>query len=200
MNQRICTVDGCTRERGESRLYCTMHYQRVRRYGAPGEARERKAPTSLSNRDRFARIGWTEVTRRPELGPCWEWNGVRLSRSGYGQVSLQSRRTAMAHRTSYVLHVGPIPDGMEVCHRCDNPPCVNPAHLFLGTRRENAADMVAKHRDLRGSRSPYAKLTFEQADAIRAEYAAGGISQTEIAERYGVKQAGISRVIRGVSY
>lgn len=80
---------------------------------------------------------------------CWLWTGSR-SRADYGQIGVGSRTTGRgnkgAHRVSYELFKGPIPDGHDVCHRCDNPPCVNPDHLFVGTRQDNMIDMVSKDR------------------------------------------------------
>lgn len=78
---------------------------------------------------------------------CWEWTASTHHQWGYGHMRIQGR-TVAAHRVSWELHYGAIPEGMLVCHRCDNPPCVNPAHLFLGTNFDNAADRVAKGRSI----------------------------------------------------
>lgn len=89
---------------------------------------------------------WTRVTKGES---CWEWQGNR-NRLGYGVIRVEPGRLArrvLTHRFSWELHNGPIPSGLFVCHRCDNPPCVNPAHLFLGTMRDNTRDMMAKGRD-----------------------------------------------------
>lgn len=83
-------------------------------------------------------------TAAPNERGCAEWTGAR-SRGGHGQIGIDGRRVG-THRVAWTLAYGPIPDGMFVCHRCDNPPCVNPAHLFLGTALDNMRDMVTKGR------------------------------------------------------
>jgi hypothetical protein len=103
------------------------------------------------------------------------------------------------HRLSWILANGAIPDGMSVLHRCDNPPCVNPEHLFLGTQRDNNLDMRAKGRegrfDRKGEANGHAKLTLSQAREIRARYASGGISQEALGRNYGIPQAHVSRIV-----
>jgi hypothetical protein len=96
-----------------------------------------------------------------------------------------------AHRFAWELAYGPIPPGLSICHRCDNPPCVRPDHLFLGTTRENVFDSIAKGRP----RGAPPKLTPADKEAIRAQYAAGGITKAAIARERGVSKTTIGHVI-----
>lgn len=126
---------------------------------------------------------------------CWEWIGSR-HRGGYGQVWLDGR-VVQAHRLSFERHVGPIPPGMLICHRCDNPPCVNPAHLFLGTMADNAADMIAKGRwkapAIKVVSDGLAKLHEDDVPEIRRRMA-DGESRASIARSLGVSRRTIGRV------
>lgn len=131
---------------------------------------------------------------------CWIWTASR-SGDGYGQFRL-NRKTLAAHRVSYQIFVGEIPDGMFVCHRCDNPACVNPHHLFLGTHTDNMRDMCRKGRKkvsqafmysgAKGEKNPHSKLTEAEVIAIRANE--GGHSRAELARQYGVSQVSISYI------
>lgn len=100
---------------------------------------------------------WSQVDKQgpihPTLGTrCWLWTGTRLHRGqGYGQIAVDRVRY-MAHRYSWILHNGPIPEGLQACHHCDNKGCVNPKHLFLGTSQDNQDDKVAKGRQASGRR------------------------------------------------
>ena len=134
---------------------------------------------------------------------CWLWTGTfytHLGKPTYGQFWLEGKRTG-AHRASYRLHVGPIPAGLDVMHSCDNPPCVNPAHLSPGTRKQNLADARRRNGNwsLRGEHHGRAKLTEADVDTIRAELAKG-VYQRVLAERFGVTQAQISNIARGTRW
>jgi hypothetical protein len=153
------------------------------------------APDNEDYSERF----WSKVVKYKEQGACWPWIGSRFVR-GYGRFSL-SGKIVQAHRVAYVLTHGPIPAGLGILHRCDNPPCVNPDHLFVGTPKDNAYDRGVRGRHPRGERSPVSKLTQAQVNEIRMTYVKaygknGQVTQTELGERFGVHNATISRIVR----
>lgn len=127
---------------------------------------------------------------------CWEWRAAKNA-CGYGRFKLEGRN-CLAHRVSYLLHNGSIPDGLHVLHRCDNRGCVNPGHLFLGTHQDNMADMNAKGRhhslSLSGEKNGASKLSEDDVQTIRRL----NRSQSEIARRFGVSQSLVSQVQRRV--
>lgn len=135
---------------------------------------------------------WEKVDKRGE-DECWPWVGSR-NPDNYGGMNAGGTRgaTLKAHRVAYELANGPIPAGMCVCHRCDNPPCVNPAHLWLGTVADNTADKMAKGRErfLRGDESPVAKLTTAQIAIIRATPG----TQKAVAAQFGISQSHVHRI------
>ncbi len=143
---------------------------------------------------------WAKVRRTTG---CWEWLG---SRSQYGYGIIQQRRLRFhAHRVSWAMHFGDIPNGMYVCHHCDNPACVRPDHLFLGTHQDNMADKISKGRATGGSRPgemhPLSKLTDEAVRVIRAEYTPGKRGHgAAAAKRFGVSISAIYLVLRNKSW
>ena len=142
-----------------------------------------------------------KVCHSADLFSCWEWRGSR-DRSGYGMIWLDTRMHR-SHRISWELSKGPIPKGLWVLHRCDNPPCVRPGHLFLGNVIDNVRDMMAKgryrqgaHNPRRGENSPHSKLTDDKAREIRALYKSGGHSYSSLARRFGVAKSTIECIVR----
>ena len=135
---------------------------------------------------------------------CWLWQ-LSKDKDGYGYIK-KNNKTHKAHRISYELHHGDIPDGMWVLHKCDNPSCVNPDHLWLGTAQDNNDDMVNKGRGkypgpirgVAGEINPNAKLTQKDVDWIRANYRRG--LGPVFAEKFGVGAFMINRIIRGEAW
>lgn len=142
---------------------------------------------------------WSKVARCGE-SDCWEWPGARM-KAGYGVIKLRRpRRNESTHRLAWILTHGPIPPGLCVCHRCDNPPCCNPAHLFLGTDADNAKDKIIKGRQVRGELVGTSKLTAQQVDAMRQAYAAGNVKQKELGAHFGVSIAQVSRIVNRIRW
>lgn len=139
---------------------------------------------------------------------CWEWIGSVKGKSKlrqYGSLIVGSRtdgsrRTISAHRYSYSIFKGDIPKGLFVCHKCDNPRCVNPEHLFLGTRQDNVDDREDKGRNnhVVGEEVPTSKLTESQVMEIRSKYQKGGYTHRQLANEYGLKNhTSIGDILRG---
>lgn len=197
---------GCSEVKPPDDFYPCAKSGRQSRCIACCKARVRGRSKTEIRRDaeeRFASRFWGYVSRG-EPGECWEWNGYRHS-FGYGMISRVGQHTMLtAHRVSWELTNGPIQDGKQVLHKCDNPPCCNPAHLFLGTHLDNMADAVAKGRlsfpVMRGESNPKARLTEGQVVEIRKRYAAGGISIRKLAAEYGVTFAPVQLIIAGKTW
>jgi hypothetical protein len=145
---------------------------------------------------------WSKVDQSSR---CWIWTSAK-TKAGYG-VFTYNRKVLLAHRIIWELANGFIPDGLNVLHNCpdgDNPSCVNPAHLWLGTQRDNAFDMVAKghagcvrhpERVMRGSHHGNSKLIESQVLEIRRLYASGQYRQGVIAHRFGISRSLIQKII-----
>lgn len=165
--------------------FCSRACSDARRYGLPEE--------------RF----WLRVQKTSR---CWTYQGGARG-LGYRGLQVEGRHIP-AHRFSWELHFGPIPDGMLVCHKCDNPPCVRPSHLFLGTHADNATDKTRKGRAARcgptnpkrGTMTYNAKLTETDIKNIRERHANGEASQRALSREYGVCKSTIMRIVRRVKW
>jgi hypothetical protein len=141
--------------------------------------------------DRF----WSKVDNSAGPDGCWLWTANRAVR-GYGRIGWGGHRVVLAHRVSYELATGEAPGRMCVLHSCDNPPCVNPAHLFLGTQADNMRDKAEKGRARPGSQNPNAKIT--EADVLEIRrLRAEGVPGNEVAERFGLKRATVYSICAG---
>lgn len=149
----------------------------------------------------------SHATPVPGCG-CWLWTGASYT-NGYGHAKVpKTRRTTGAHRLSWTLFNGVIPKGMDVCHKCDTRACVNPAHLFIGTRGENIRDCVRKGRHwhgparrarMSGENSSLSKLTRPLARDMREAYSSGA-TQAQIARAFSVSTSLVSKVVRNEAW
>jgi DNA-binding XRE family transcriptional regulator len=137
---------------------------------------------------------------------CWNWTGTK-DKNGYGSISVGGKKGQLTHRVSWQLYRGEIPEktaGQKTCvlHKCDNPSCVNPDHLFLGSQLDNIADRDNKnrHRALRGEDNGFSKLDSGQVEEIRRLYSTKEFSQSSLARRFGVAQNTISGIVRGIAW
>lgn len=135
---------------------------------------------------------------------CWEWQGSK--RNGYGRMIVGSRtdntrKSKSAHRVSFEIYHGEIPDGMDVCHKCDNPCCVNPTHLFVGTRQDNMNDRESKGRNKiqYGSKNGRSKLKEHQVVEIRLKRNSG-MSFGKLSKEYGVCKKTVMRAVSGQNW
>lgn len=145
------------------------------------------AKAFCSDQCRF--LSYVEIT-----DTCWLWTGG-LKRRGYGKFSMIPIKSMPAHRASYILFKGEIPEGKCICHQCDNPRCVKPEHLWVGTTQENTQDMVNKGRSLRGEKQNLAKLTKEDVLKIR-ELGSQGMVQWKIGEMFNLTAGHVNNIIK----
>ena len=154
---------------------------------------------NMDIRDKF----WSRVDIRSSLD-CWEWQAGK-TRKGYGDFYAGIRNGKplylRAHRVSWELVNGEIPEGLHVLHHCDNPPCVNPAHLWLGSNADNVADKMAKGRHNgggpgKGVKHHFAKLTDSDVIAIRKLYATGEYSYIRLGAMFNTEMGNVGRIVR----
>ena len=134
---------------------------------------------------------WSYVDRSGGPSACWPWTRFRGNK-GYGLFGIKGGKAKRAHRHAYELTHGPIPKGLYACHHCDNPPCCNPAHIFIGTQKDNMQDAIHKNR--RADRwsnhhpeetHPSARLTVDQVHDIRSAHTSG-TTQSQLARQYNI--------------
>lgn len=181
LQEDACQVKGCERKR-HSRGWCPAHYNQ---WHATGKTPS--VPFTVAGR-------FSRYFHQGSESECWEWQSTR-NRNGYGKFWLNGR-TDLAHRVSYRLFHGSIPDGMSIRHTCDNPPCVNPSHLLTGTIKDNARDALDRNRYKRGSDNGSAKLTPEQVTEIRRGWK-DGLQQVDMARHYAVSKSTIQWILNG---
>lgn len=189
---------------------CLVCDEEFRSRGASHRFCSKRCKGMASRRDIAARF-WEKVDTS---GDCWIWTGSK-NPNGYGQLTIDNRCTT-AHRVSWAIHNGGIPDGLHVLHHCDNPACIRPEHLFLGTHTDNMRDAAAKGRSasqvhrarwckgprtqkqiegqVRGERNAAAKLTSSDVIAIRA-LAASKVTFANIAKQFGISSRYAQRIV-----
>ena len=129
---------------------------------------------------------------------CWIWNGSK-HRQGYGHIRYNGK-TALAHRVSWMIYNGGISEGIKVCHYCDEPSCVNPEHLFLGTQLDNVEDCIKKGRFTRNiPKTRRIKLNWEQVHQIKTLHGEG-MKRKELEKKFNVSQTCIAKILTGVSW
>lgn len=177
---RVCDVEGCGKP-SKSRGWCNTHYERWRKNGGPNAFAPR---ASMLERfaDKYVVSG----------NGCWIWTGAKDA-SGYGHFGVAAGVSKKAHRVSHQMYVGHVPDGLYVCHTCDVPSCVNPAHLFLGTHQANMADRGKKKRTAHGEANGKSVITKEIAAYIRGSK----LSERALAKELGIHRGTVNAVKSG---
>lgn len=161
---------------------------------ADGKPRRPARPRNLSPAEAFT---YYMPGNHPQTD-CWLWAGP-LKSDGYGAIFYSTGKHKLAHRVAYELFHGPIPEGLSICHHCDNPPCCNPNHLYAGDHVDNARDMVVRGRSAKGKPGWWTKLSADQVHDIRCRYAGGGVSMSTLSHEFAVSETHIWRIIHNLS-
>lgn len=178
-----CDIDGCSNKSYVKGL-CNAHYIRKSRKKPMLE----KSWHQLSAKERL-----NKFIKVNEENQCWIWTGGK-NKKGYGSLSYNGK-TTIAHRLSYELYIGQIPNEMLICHHCDTPSCINPGHLFLGTNLDNSNDKFSKGRNKSspGQRNGNSKLTDDQVRSIKKKLK-NGVKVSDISKQYEVSETNISYI------
>lgn len=168
----------------------------IRGHNGRGKSHPGHGPKPRPAEERF----WAMVQK---TDTCWLWVGKRSAKPGYYgsfNVGGTNAKTVRTSRFAFELTNGPIPDGLDVLHTCDNPPCVNPAHLYLGDAMRNSRDAVERGRMRKGNRHPWSRLTEDDVRAIRSSSTGKRGEQLVLARRFGVGRGNISAILCNKSW
>lgn len=179
-------------------IYCNKDFYYLRSVKKTGTAKFCSRPCKTEwarkpeNRLNKSKVHYEKNVIKNKEG-CWGWNGSFVN-AGYGQ-SILNNRTIHASRMSWIIHNGQIPEGLWVLHKCDNPPCTNPQHLFLGNSKDNTQDMIKKGRkyNCKGSDVHFSKLNEEQVKQIRIRLS-NGEKAVNLSKEFGINQAALSAI------
>lgn len=184
--EQSCSFQGCDRKQRRNG-YCDTHSNQLRRFGKLQAIRP-----AAKTWDAYVARFWSRVEKMPGDEGCWLYTGYR-NELGYGRLNaFRDKGLILAHRLSWRLSTGDAPPSdLLVCHHCDNPPCVRPEHLFLGTDQDNSTDCQLKERHSKGSNQHFARLTEDLVRDIRIAHA-DGTSIADLARRCGVDPSTVS--------
>ena len=188
---RLCSINGCKKIH-YAKEWCFMHYYRNYKHGSPNivlqGSRYKIFPTLKESFEaKFLKGNDSE---------CWNW--AAHTNNGYGQLTFRGK-VYVASRISYEVYVAPLKNELHICHKCYNPLCVNPKHLFAGSVKDNMRDMVNKNRSAKGSRHSQAKLNESSVKEIK-KLLKQNLSHSKIAELFDVKREAISKINQGTRW
>jgi hypothetical protein len=194
--KQFCSIENCE-NKYHSKGFCQKHYYKNKKYGDPLVGK-----TQTNSQNKAGTKEYISENSEIDINDCWIWK--RSRNKGYGLLTFKGK-TIKAHRLSYLTFVGEIPNNLFVLHNCDNPTCVNPKHLFLGTNQDNMKDMVNKNRQAKGEDHGNSKLVQEEVNeirtlwsvelAVRAKGKNVQLTQKELAKRFRVSRMAISNIV-----
>jgi hypothetical protein len=192
---KICSVKGCDKIH-KALSFCGMHYFRWHRHK---DINYQRQPPKIKESLLERLMKYTEISVDPN--DCWIWTGTKDS-GGYGRIKVSTGKSDSAHRVSYQIHNNKlIPIDMHCCHSCDRPDCINPSHLWIGTRSDNMQDKIKKGRcyDYKGRNNPRVKLTEKNVIDIKKRLSLGD-NHTNIAKNFNVSKSHITNINIGNSW